>query len=710
MRGERLRLRQIRIIAGVIAAAGLVVVVGVTGVAALPRPAAGGPAGDQPVTAAKAALANPPRQARLVTEEDQRVTQALLKTETKPYRAKPNGQYTLVLTARRRPYSFDDLRKLAPDTLIPQTDKSFLLLEHILVGPGATLSISPSRPLKIKMSSGPDGFVSMVAHGGRIRLNGTATAPISITSWDETRGRPDMNLGDGRAYVRVSGQMVATSTTFSRLGFWSGRTGGVAVVSAAGATPNIDLDAAAATGAVDDPVAKRAASHTDILPTGKLPLTAQDESAGFTSSISDTKMVGNAFGLFLSGVSRPEVTRTRISKSLVDGLVLHRNVESALITMVEVDRSAVDGVVINRNVESATLTRLEVHDNGRDGVVMSGSPLADGPSPSGAAIRPFGNNLLDTSTVSGNGRLGVHVSGGRSVTVAGNTVSGGRSGIVVSDSAREVMVNSNTVKDVAVNGIQVRDGARVEMNSNNVIGAATGVHVRDAVANLRDNSTSGVTLHAFTFVGVVAGSVADGNQLRGSGTSAIDLVRVSGDAPEVSDTDDSGWSRTVTRDSLVSILLHPLTMVWMGVGLLLILMRSRPRRGGTRAPYRTDPLLGTSGPDQVPVVKPAREREKPVYRPAQTPETVPAAQIRQNYQPPYGQQQHQPHQQQPRRRQPGYPEYLEHEPPVAAEWLQPPPSLPRQKADRPKPDMIDLAIAESRREPAPPRRRRAVGR
>ncbi|GAB3273131.1 right-handed parallel beta-helix repeat-containing protein [Kineosporia babensis] len=611
------RFRVISGLAAVVLAGGLVTAFGVSGVTAAERPAGGK---EVEGLAARSARVDPDRQAEIVAGEDRRVTQALLNAQVKkekkitgPYRAQPNGQFTLVLTARRKPYSWTDLRKLSADKLVPQADGSFLLREHILVGPGATLSISPSRPLKIKMSSGPEGFTSIVTDGGRIRLNGSATAPISIQSWDESHGRPDTRLSDGRAYVRASGQLVVSYTKFNRLGFWSGRTGGVSVVSAS-STPNTELNGNAATGVTDDPVAKRATSHTDILPAGKLPSTLQeDESGSFASAIQNATMTGNAFGLFISGSSGPRVTDSVISKSLVDGLVLHRNVDSATVTGVRVERSAVDGVVINRNVEGSVLNLLDVRENGRDGVVISGSPMADGPSPSGAAVRPFGNNVLTTSKSSNNGRIGVHVAGGVALTVQGNTVTGGHSGIVVSDRAKDILLSSNTVKDAKVNGIQVRDESKVELTSNNVIGAATGVHVRDAVATLRDNSTSGATLHAFTFVGAVAGSVANGNQLRGSGTSAIDTVRVSGDQPQLIEIDDSGWSRTVTKDSLLSILLHPLTMVWIGVGLLLLLM-SRPRRGGTRTPYLADPLLGKGGPtgEHPPASEAARERENPV--------------------------------------------------------------------------------------------------
>ncbi len=548
--------------------------------------------------ALKSATADADRQAMLVAGEDQRLIQAELAVQPDPqhpsarigpHRLNSGGNYTLVLTKRAKPYTFDELRKLARDTLIPQPDGSFLLREHILVGPGATLTIAPRQPLVIKMSSGPGGFVSLVTQGGTIRLNGTATAPITFESWDETHGKQDRKVSDGRAYVRASGQLVVRHTKFSRLGFWSGRTGGLSVVSSS-STLTQDVGAVIAPDVTSKAVNDHTSKQTEVLPAGKLPAAAQDPSRSFASQISDSTITGNAYGLFVTGSSGPRIEHTVITKSLVDGLVLHRNVDSASVSDVEVDQSGRDGVVISREVEGSLLTRLLVKQNGRDGIVMAGRPLASGPSASGSSIRAFGNNTLTASQSSGNLRIGIHVIGGTAIRVQGNTVNGGRSGIVVSNGAADIDVDSNRVAGAAANGIQVRESRQVSVTANAVRDSPTGIHVRNSISAVRQNSTSGVTLHGITFVGAVSGSVVSANQLSGSGTSAIDLVRVSHhDNPVLKENDLSGWKRTVTSDSLLSVLLHPLTVIWICVALILIVM-SRPRRRVTQLPYRIDPL------------------------------------------------------------------------------------------------------------------------
>jgi len=620
--------------------------------------------------ARRAATADAGRQAELVTGEDRRLVEAELHGRTdpmhpapavRPYRVRSSGLLTLVLTRRRAAYTFDDLRRLAPDTLLPQSDGSFLLREHILVGAGATLSITPHRPLVIKMSSGPEGFVSLVTQGGRLRLNGTAVAPITLESWDESHGRPDRDVTDGRAYVQASGQLIVHHAVFSRLGFWSGRTGGVSVIGS-GSALGKDLDpgspADSGAGTELDRVAGRAGSRAEVLPSGRLPATVQDPDQSFASQITDSTISGDAFGLFITGSSGPVISRTVIRRSLVDGLVLHRNVDSANVSDVRIELSGSDGVVISREVEGTMLTRLAVQQNGGNGIVLAGRPLADGPSASGSSIRAFGNNVVAASRVVGNLGIGVHVIGGTAIRVQGSTVGGGRSGIVVSDGATDVDLDSNKVSGAATNGIQVRESGPVAVTGNVVTGSPTGIHVRNSVVAVTHNSTSGVTLHGITFVGRVSGSVVDANRFAGSGTSAIDVVRVQGhERPTVKPNDLSGWARTVTSDSLLSVLLHPLTVIWIFIAIALIAM-SRPRRGLTRLPYRTDPV---SDPARSTVISlpPGPELTGPPAEPAFT---------------------------------------------VGDHWPWPPVTPLTGRG------LIDLAGHESRLTPAAPRRRRTVGR
>ena len=53
---------------------------------------------------------------------------------------------------------------------------------------------------------------------------------MTIKSWDPASESADLNTTDGRSYVRViGGSAEFTHVVFADLGFWSGRTGGVAL-------------------------------------------------------------------------------------------------------------------------------------------------------------------------------------------------------------------------------------------------------------------------------------------------------------------------------------------------------------------------------------------------------------------------------------------------------------------------------------------------
>jgi hypothetical protein len=387
------------------------------------------------------------------------------------------------------------------------------------------------------------------------------------------------------------GQLIARHVSFDQLGFWSGRTGGVAMVGSALQVLPVD-PTAAKTRAAGSSSSRR---QTSVLPTGDLPGT---EGTAETSpgEVSDCRMDRNAFGLYVSGAAGAKISHLTISGSLVSGLVLHRGISSAQVESVIVSGSGLDGIVVARGVEGTVVTQSSSRGNGRDGVVVSGVPLAAGPSPSGASTRPFGSNVLSTSDVTGNRRSGVRIVGGTNVRLMGNVVTGGIQGILVAHGATKVVVDGNRVTDVTANGIQVRESTGVEITGNTVRRVATGLHLADATVTARDNTVDGATLHALTFVGDVRGSVARDNTLGGSGTSAIDLTRSAADrGPALEANDTSRWQRKVTKDTLQSTLSHPMTVLWLLIGLTLVATRRAPRRmpGGSK-PYLDSPPLPAS--------------------------------------------------------------------------------------------------------------------
>jgi len=540
------------------------------------------------------------RQAELVLGEDQRLVDVRIAARSRvvtyprlSYVVQTTGYPTLVLVARRAAYTFEDLRALAPQKFTIEPDGSYLLREHILIDAGATLALAPAQPTTIRMASGRKGFVSIVSGGGRLRLLGSAAAPLTITSWDEAAAAADTTVRDGRAYLLAQGQLVVRHTKVTDLGFWSGRTGGLALegVQAGGGGAEVS-EVAPGAGSQSSSSNRQA----QVLPAGPEP-TSTSADDQITGEISDSEIDRNAFGVFITGSSGVSVRNVVILDSLVHGLVLHRNVTTARVEQVRVERSGADGVVITRGVEAAVLSQLTSSGNGGDGVSITGTPLATGPSPSGGSIRQFGNNVLSASLVKNNGGAGIRIIGGHDVRMIGNSIEGGHQGILVTRGASDVVIEANRVVGAQANGIQVRETGTVEIAGNSVRGMPTGIHVADADVDATDNTVAGATLHAISLVGAIRGSSVRNNTLSGSGSSPIDLSRISDDTePDLRANDTNGWQRVITKDGLISTLTHPLTLIWLAIAALVVgsgLLRRR-HKNTTGPPYLEVPASSTA--------------------------------------------------------------------------------------------------------------------
>ena len=448
---------------------------------------------------------DPTNEATLVASEDQRLvqvrTQASIARWTGsslnvPYRVASGTGYTLVLTARAKDYTLDDLLSLAPKTLVRQPDGSYLLSENIVIESGATLTLSSSRLLTIRMFSSAQKFVSIVNYGGRLNVTGSATAPVKVTSWDVDRSEPRQITDNGRAYIRsIGGTVSIEHASFESLGFWSGRTGGLSMtgsdrpitgaISAAGAAlakhhsknskyPEVAKD----TGGEPVP---GAVLPSDIVPALEGEATNSDFSY-VTASVVNTEITDNVYGVFLANAVGVSIHNVTAERSRMDGFVLHRNVSNATIVDSTARHSAVDGFRLSRSIRSVRLDTDKAENNGRDGIYIDGRALATGPSATGTSISSHGNDVVViNSTMTGNAHYGLEIRGGRSTTVRSNTVSDSLMGIVVQDAASGVTVDDNHLSNLATQAVALRDGVTGGKITNNTISnSVVGVYLRDA--------------------------------------------------------------------------------------------------------------------------------------------------------------------------------------------------------------------------------------
>ncbi|RAY14539.1 right-handed parallel beta-helix repeat-containing protein [Actinomadura craniellae] len=564
---------------------------------------------------------NAEHQAALVDAEDDRLMQVRAVAAIaprggleaaqwrQPYRLNTGSAYTLVLTSRSAPYTIADLIKLAPQTFTRLRDGSYLLTEHIYVNTGAKLLLQNPGGLTIRLASGPNGFVSIVSFGGTLTLQGTAQVPMRVVSWDPKTNKVDQNVNDGRAYVRaIGGQFDMNHTHAGYLGFWSGRTGGIAPTGTD--RPNVGSakqggptrltkdqrhDAKQRrleSGGVEGGQPPRS-GNIIAQPPGKLQVPSGTEFEVPTESyvsvnIKNSRIIGNAYGVFVSAANGIEIADTRIEQSLIHGVVMHRFAKNGSIERTVSVRNRGDGFVLARATEQIRVDGSTAEGNGGNGFTLNGQPLAHGPSASGESVASYGNNSVASSVARANGRYGIEILGGANVGVNNNRVEGGDMGIVVRQGAGQVKVVGNQLTGQRRQGVSIRDGVTGTAVTGNIIrNVRTGVYVRGSVVAVQGNTVQGSTSHGVTFVGAVGGSEATRNTIAGAGPSAVDRARSTGDVIR-KDNQTGGWKDTSSLWIRIKRFLKPMNLIWAGVFLLVITSAIRSRGTGPKIGRRAN--------------------------------------------------------------------------------------------------------------------------
>jgi parallel beta-helix repeat protein len=544
---------------------------------------------DPEVVAGREYPGDPDAEARLVAAEERRVLDirstlehavADGKLPDGPFRLTTTGIPTIVLIARDTPYSIPELSRMAPRSVEAQDDGAYLLTEHIYVAEGATLRIAATGQGVLRLSGSPDGFVTIVTDGGDLEIAGSPDLPLEVTSWDAALQAPDTVTADGRPYIRVyAGHAELIDVELSALGFWSGVTGGLSLTGAV--LPEGPEAAVVEEVAPEDqiPGVEALGEGTETLQTLSV---AEEVSDGYASAlIQSVEVTGDAFGLFVTNSDRVEIRDSTFTGSLVDGLVLHRDVTNSTVTGSSAIGNAQDGFNLTRATSSVVFDGLVARDNGRNGITLEGRPLVDGPSATGITVSSYGDNEVRNSTSTGNGRYGIEVVGGSEILLRSNEVAGNVMGIVVTAGAQAVTIEGNTIENSLNQAVALRDaGTDLRIVDNRIKGADIGIFARDAGGRIEDNRISEVVNHGIALVGETGGSVIVGNVVSGAGPSAIDVFRTKGTA--VRDNDTSDWTSTKPLDVILRRVFQPLTVLWavLIVVLVVSLIGRRPRDPG----------------------------------------------------------------------------------------------------------------------------------
>ncbi|MBT2594542.1 right-handed parallel beta-helix repeat-containing protein [Arthrobacter sp. ISL-72] len=586
-----------------------------------PSPATAGTAAEPPamVLASAADTAQPEgghgaayagdrvREPALVIAEDQRLAQvrtAAADARTKrvklasPYRVQSGQSLTLVLTPRAAPYTVPDLLQLAPQGFTQQSPGQYLLSENILIQAGAVLTVGGGSGLDLRLASKPQGFVSIVNDGGRLDIAGSAAWPVRITSWNDGGAGPDTATGDGRAYIRsIGGQATISHAVVEALGFWSGRTGGLALTGTDRPTARTVTAPPAPTPApaAPAPAPAPAPPAVPLLDAGPAPA-----DNFVTGSVEDTTVSGNAFGLFLTKARGVRISNMTVEGSLVDGVVLHHRVSDTTVDMTASRNNAGSGFVLARATQGIALTQVQAASNGWDGIRVDGRSLAPGASAGGGPTALYGSHTVSNSTVESNGRAGVEIIGGQNVGIYGNTVTDNGTGILVSGDAANITVESNALLRQKFRTVALLDGVKSTLVSgNSIIGGETGVFLRNAEARIALNTMAGITKHGITALGSAAHEIA-GNTIAGTGPSAL---YEKGTRAPVTDTNNTrAWTTTRPFWAQVATFFQPLTIVWTVLALIVVFtaLRGTRHKGKTLHPYGDQASLSSFTADGTP--------------------------------------------------------------------------------------------------------------
>jgi hypothetical protein len=490
-----------------------------------------------------------------------------------------------------------DLSALLPQAFVRQPDGAYVLSENVVVLAGATLSlVAPDGTdgLDIRLESGRNYFVSIVALGGSLTLSGSDAADLRLTSWNSEAGAVDTETADGRAYIRVLGGHASLAhARISSLGFWSGNTGGLSL------TGTDEVGTFQGGPPTPPPAIDASATGARVLPEEALAAwtdRAEQNYSVVTAGIDDVTLDGNAFGLFVSNARDIAIEDTVISRSLVDGLVLHRGVTDTTITRTWSSDNAVDGFMVGSSTTRILLKDVTAKGNVRNGISLDGRPLADGPNAVGTATRAYGGNRVTESTVQGNGRYGIELSGGTNLDVENNFIAENEVGVVVNHGATGVGISRNEFRNQRQQAVSIRDElASASVSRNTIRGGDTGIYVRNATAEVTANVLESISNHGITLVGDVSATSVEGNTVSGDGTTPIAAEGSTGAL--VTDNNLLGWAPAYTVEKAVNSIFQPLTLIWVLLAaLLLVTAVTRQKRAERiRSPYAERvPLMSLS--------------------------------------------------------------------------------------------------------------------
>lgn len=447
-----------------------------------------------------------------------------------------------VYEAGQNTYTAADLIRYG--ALKPMPDGGALLDDNVFAAAGVRLDLSSSSEPAIYLDDTRAGSASIVGWGGGLEFSGTRQQPLTIESWDSATKRPARDTGNGRPYIReVAGRMTLTHVRVSSLGFWSGRTGGVAW-------------------------------------TG---LTNHPSTGGATSA----RFTGDTYGAFVTRGYNVRFSADLFESNQVDGLHIHRGTVGVSATWSSAVRNGQDGFHVDRATRRTRLSDDVAQHNGTNGFLVDGRPLVSSASASGSAVAPGSGTHIESSAALGNGGTGILVEGGTRTVLKTDEVCARQTGIAVRYGASGTIVNGNDIRCGPRVGLSVGPTAPTTLLSGNAVsGARIGVLMNSPGRVEIDSSlVTGATVFGISVRGVNSVVFGKDNVISGTGYRAMD-ARADAGPPALSGSNTAEWAYHDKITVFSYLEFHPLAILWLSIASLVIAagLWTRRRRAPTH-PY-----------------------------------------------------------------------------------------------------------------------------
>lgn len=509
------------------------------------------PAVAEPITPNEATATlptvNAAREAAMVATEDKRL-RTVLHVATSLYQPEVvslrGSLPTLVLTAASSAYTAQTLVEYGAMVLLP--NHAALLIDNIYVSANATLDLSGSNLRTLYLDSGSGGFATIVGWGGNLAFAGTAAHPMTIIGWDRDSNTPAADAGYGRPYIReVGGKMTLSDVRASYLGFWSGRTGGIAWTGLTGSSS--------------------------------------------TGNAVNSTFTDDTYGSFVSRGSGVTFRNDLFEYNQLDGLHVHRYSVNTSATSSSAVRNGGNGFVVSPATQSTLLEGDIAEHNAGNGFLLDGQPLATGASASGGSVSPGTGTSVEYSAALDNAKTGVLVEGGLDPVVKGDQVCGGATAIELKGGSSDAVVTGNTISCAPRSGISVGPSAPGTVLSGNAVEGARIAFLISASGpvQLDKNVITGATVFGVSARGASSTVSGVGNTIAGSGFRAVDS---SADAPSPSlyASNLGDWTYHVHVTFWSYLQFHPLAALWLGIAtLILVAFLWSKRRRAPSHPYLT---------------------------------------------------------------------------------------------------------------------------